>query len=170
MKYSIFHTSHCGSTLLACMLSRSLPTLTEPDWVHKAIDIPDPNEKIKFLNDHHEEGILVKYTSLICDVMPDLNGKKVFLYRNFEDHLRKLAERPNFNIQKEAVFWSQRFLWATISNNAMYIQTDYFLKNREETVKLICDYFQIEYIPVDLPDDFNAKEKGYNHNNEPIKL
>jgi hypothetical protein len=152
------------------MLSRSIPTITEPDWTHKAIDISDLNEKINFINDHHEEGILVKYTSLICDVMPDVSGKKIFLYRNFEEHLRKLAQKPNFIIQKEAIFWSQRFLWATISYDTLYVQTDYFLKNREDTAKLVCDHFEIEYIPVDLPDDFDAKEKGYNHNNDPIKL
>lgn len=170
MKYSIFHTSHCGSTLLACLLSRSIKTFTEPDWVHKAIDISNIEEKIKFINSHHKEKTLVKYSSLICDSMPDLSGKKVFLYRNFEEHLRKLAEKPNFNIQKEAIFWAQRFLHATISQDVMYLQADYFLKNRQEAVKLVCTHFGIEYIPVNLPDDFNAKENGYNHTNKPIKL
>ena len=49
-------------------------------------------------------------------------------------------------------------------------QLEYFLKNRQEAVKLVCIHFGIEYIPVDLPDDFNAKENGYNHTNKPIKL
>ena len=140
MKYSIFHTSYCGSTLLACLLSKSIPTLTEPNWVHKALDIHDIEEKIKFINNRHKENTLVKYTSLICDVMPDIKGKKVFLYRNFEDHLRKLAEKPNFNIQKEAIFWSQRFLMATVSQDVLYLHTYYFLETNHVILLLIQIY------------------------------
>jgi len=169
MKYSIFHTSHCGSTLLACLLSKSIPTLTEPDWVHKGIDITNIEEKAKFINNHHKENVLVKYSSLICDVMPDISGKKVFLYRNFEDHLRKLAEKPNFNMQKEAIFWTQRFLHATISQDVLYLQTEYFLNNKKEALNLVCDYFGIKYKPTkDI--DFHVKEAGFNHSNKSIKL
>ena len=172
--YSIFHTSHCGSTLLACMLSKSIPTLTEPDWSHEAININDLWEKVDFVKQHHLEGTLVKYSSLICDVAPHIQGKKVFLYRNFEDHLKKLTDvninNKDFNIAYEGMFWAKRFLWATIANDVLYLQTDYFLKNKHEASKIVCDYFGIDYIPVDLPEDFNAKEKGFNHNNEPIKL
>ena len=169
MKYSIFHTSHCGSTLLACLLSKSIPTLTEPDWVHKALDIHNIEEKAKSINNHHKDNTLVKYSSLICDVMPDVSGKKVFLYNNFEDHLRKLAEKPNFNIQKEAIFWSQRFLMATVSQDVLYIQANYFLNNKEEALNRVCDHFGIEYKPTkDI--DFHVKAAGFNHRNKPIKL
>jgi len=171
MKYSIFHTSHCGSTLLACLLSKSIPTITEPDWVHKAVNIQTLEEKVKFVNKHQKENILVKYASLICDVMPDVSGKKVFLYRNFEDHLRKLGSHgnPNFNIQKEAIFWAQRFLHATISQDVLYLQTEYFLNNKEEALNQVCDHFGIEYKPTkDI--NFNVKEAGFNHRNKPIKL
>jgi hypothetical protein len=169
MKYSIFHTSHCGSTLLACLLSESIPTLTEPDWVYKALDINNMEEQTKFINDHHEEKVLVKYTSLICNVMPNVNGKKVFLYNNFEDHLRKLAGKPNFNIQTEAVFWSQRFLFATISQDVLYLQTEYFLNNKEEALNRVCNHFGIDYKPT-KNIDFHVKQAGFNHRNEPIKL
>lgn len=169
MKYFIFHTSHCGSTLLACLLSKSIPTLTEPDWVHKAINISNIEEKIKFVNDHHKEKTLVKYTSLICDIMPDVIGKKIFLYRNFEDHLRKLSEKQNFNIQKEAIFWTQRFFHATMSSDVLFMQSDYFLKNTEDAVKLACNHFGVKYKPT-KNIDFNVKEAGFNHRNNPIKI
>ena len=170
MKYSIFHTSHSGSTLLSCLLSKSIPTLTEPDWQNKAISIDDPNKKIKFINGRHKEGTLVKYTSRICEIMPSINGKKIFLYRNFEDHLRKLSEKNNFYVKEEAMRWAYMFFHAASANDVLYMQTDYFLKNRQEAVKLVCIHFGIEYIPVDLPDDFDAKKNGYNHTNKPIKL
>ena len=172
--YSIFHTSHCGSTLLACMLSKSIPTLTEPDWSHKARSIDDLWEKVDFVKNNHPKETLVKYSSLICDVMPHIEGKQIFLYRNFEDHVKKLInvnrKNPQFVVEYEGMFWAQRFLWATASKDVLFIQTDYFLKNRHDACKIICNYLEIDYIPVDLPEDFNAKEKGFNHNNEPIKL
>ena len=171
MKYSIFHTSYCGSTLLACLLSESIPTLTEPSWVHKALEINDLEEQVKFIDNNHKENTLVKYTSLICDIMPKVHGKKVFLYNNFEDHLRKLAshDNSNFNIQKEAVFWAQRILFATIAQDVLYLQAEYFLNNKEEAVKLVCDHFGIDYKPTkDI--DFHVKEAGFNHRDEPIKL
>jgi AAA15 family ATPase/GTPase len=46
MKYSIFHTSRCGSTLLACLLSKSIPTLAEPSWSRQ------PIENIDFEKNH----------------------------------------------------------------------------------------------------------------------
>jgi hypothetical protein len=172
--YSIFHTSHSGSTLLACMLSRSIPTLTEPGWSHEAIKISDLWEKVDFAKQHHPKNTLVKYSSLICDVMPHAEGKKIFLYRNFEDHLKKLInvnkDNEDFNISYEGMLWAQRFLWASISQDVLYIQTDFFLKNQHEATKLVCDHLGIEYIPIELPENFNAKKLGYNHNNEPIKL
>jgi len=170
LKYSIFHTSHCGSTLLACMLSKSIPTLTEPDWSHDARNIEDIWEKVDFVKQHHPQETLVKYSSLICDVAPHIEGKKVFLYRNFEDHLRKLAQGApiNFNIAGEALFWNQRFAWAIISKNVLYLQTEYFLKNKEEAVKLVCEHFEIQYKPVEVL--FNVKKFGYNHHNTPIKV
>jgi hypothetical protein len=152
------------------LLSKSIPTLTEPDWQNKALSMDDVSEIIKFTNDHHQEDTLVKYTSRLCEIMPSISGKKVFLYRNFEDHLRKLSEQNNFNVKEQAIRWAYMFFNAASANDVLYMQTDYFLKNRQEAVKLVCTHFGIEYIPVDLPDDFDAKKNGYNHTNKPIKL
>jgi hypothetical protein len=172
--HSIFHTSHCGSTLLACMLSNSIPTITEPSWSHEARNINDLWEKVDFVKQHHPKNTVVKYSSLICDVAPHIEGKKVFLYRNFEDHVKKLVDvnkdNQYFNIAYEGMFWAQRFLWLSLSNDVLYVQTDYFLKNRHEATELVCNHLGIKYIPVDLPEDFNAKEKGFNHNDHPIKI
>jgi hypothetical protein len=156
------------------MLSRSIPTLTEPDWSHEARNINDLWEKVDFVKQHHPKDTLVKYSSLICEVAPHMDGKKVFLYRNFEDHLKKLIQvnkdNKYFILPQEGMFWAQRFLWLTIADDVLYLQTDYFLKNRHEATKLVCNHFNIEYIPVEISKDFNAKKLGYNHNNEPIKL
>jgi hypothetical protein len=170
--YSIFHTSHCGSTLLACKLSKSISTITEPDWSHKAMAIEDLWEKVDFVKDNHPKDTLVKYSSLICDVMPHLEGRKVFLYSNFEKHIKHLAkyyiDNAAIRAQKEALLWTKRFTWAVISNDTLYIDSEYFLNNQEEVCKVICEHFEIEYKPVEVL--FNVKEAGYNHHNTPIKI
>jgi hypothetical protein len=172
MKYSIFHTSHCGSTLLACKLSKSITTLAEPDWVHDARSIEDLWEKITFVKKNHPENTLVKYSSLICDVAPHIEGKKIFLYRNFESHIKHLSKKyTDFIVEQqrdEAIYWAQRFTWAVISSNTIYIDADYFLNNQEEICQAICDQFEIEYKPVEVL--FNVKKAGYNHHNTPIKV
>jgi len=171
MKYSVFHTSYCGSTLLACHLSKSIPTLTEPSWSHKAREISDLWEKVDYVKSNHPDNVLVKYSSLICDVIPHTEGKKVFLYNNFEDHLRKLQSvTPSdvFNMHYEGVEWAKRFTWATISNNVLYVQSKFFLENPHEACQTVCNHFEIDYKPVEI--GFHVKKAGYNHSDVPVEI
>jgi len=96
--YSIFHTSHCGSTLLAGMLSESLPTLTEPDWSHRIHKHPGKKNTIEFINSNLTDNTLVKYSSAFCYVAPFVAGKKVFLYRTLQSHLEKMISNSNYLI------------------------------------------------------------------------
>jgi hypothetical protein len=169
--YSIFHTSFCGSTLLACHLSKSIPTLTEPSWSHKAREIGDLWEKVDFVKNNHPKNTLVKYSSLMCDVIPHIEGKKVFLYNNFEDHLRKLStviSAKDLNMHYEGMEWAKRFTWATIANDVMYVQSKFLLEDTHDACQEICNHFEIEYKPVEI--DFHVKKAGYNHRDEPIKI
>jgi hypothetical protein len=176
MKYFLFHTSLCGSTLLACHLSKSIPTLSEPDWGREALEIDDLWEKVDFVKKHHPNNHLVKYTSYLVDVMPHIkeeNQKKVFLYRDFEDHHKKLMEKNNHLLEYgdemyELLKWSQRFSWAIISNNTLYVNSKAFLEDPKKYAELICNSFEIEYKPVDI--DFHVKRAGYLHSNTPIKI
>ena len=166
MKYSIFHTSHCGSTLLAVMLSKSVSTVTEPLWSHEIRRTENFSEKLKLVENNHKEDLLVKYPSLCTEVAPFVEGKKIFLYRNFKSHMNKLA--PDDWLY-EANFWNQRFNNLINSKDVLFIDSDYFLKNQQSTCEEICSWFSIVYKP--LPDiDFHVKEAGYNHNDNPIKL
>ena len=152
MKYSIFHTSFCGSTLLACLLSKSITTLAEPSWSCQSID------QINFNNNHLDEH-LVKYPSKAYQLIPNIDSKIVFLYRNFDNHLKKLESIREINRQEEAFLWSLRFSYATQANDILFIESNYFLNNQNETCELICDYFGIEYIPIEI--NFHVKDKGY---------
>ena len=76
MKYSIFHTSHCGSTLLASLLSQVVTTYTEPEWTHSAV-----KDCLTKLPTHlHADETLVKYPSIFCPHILKVPGKKVFLF------------------------------------------------------------------------------------------
>lgn len=172
MKYYIFHTSNCGSTLLACMLSKSIPTLTEPKWSHELREKNDIFDQLNSIQKNHNDNTLVKYSSLICEIMPNVDGKKVFLYNNFEDHLKKLQSitpPDHFNMRLEAVEWTKRFTWACISNDVLYMQSNYFLNNRHDACKLVCDHFGIDYVPT-KEIDFHVKDAGYNHQDFPIEI
>jgi len=152
MKYSIFHTSRCGSTLLACLLSKSIPTLAEPSWSCQPIN------KINFDSNHLDEH-LVKYPSKAYQLIPNINSKIIFLYRNFDDHLNKLESVKEVNRQEEAFLWSSRFFYATQASDIIFIESNYFLNNQKETCQLICDYFGIEYKPIEI--DFHVKDAGF---------
>jgi len=161
MKYSIFHTSFCGSTLLACLLSKSINTLAEPSWACLPIDQVD-------FNKNHIDGQLVKYPSMAYKLIPNIDSKIVFLYRNFDDHLNKLESVREINRQEEAFLWSLRFSYATQAKDIIFIESNYFLNNQKETCQLICDYFGIEYKPIEI--DFHVKQAGYNHRDTPIEI
>lgn len=161
MKYSIFHTSRCGSTLLACLLSKSILTLAEPSWSCQPIDQIDYNK-------NHLNGHLVKYPSRAYQLIPNIDSKIVFLYRNFDDHLKKLESVKEVNRQGEAFLWSSRFFYATQAKDIIFIESNYFLSNQKETCQLICDYFGIEYKPIEI--DFHVKQAGYNYRDNPIEI
>ena len=147
MKYSIFHTSFCGSTLLACLLSKSIPTLAEPSWA------------CHDFNNNHLDEHLVKYPSRAYQLIPNIDSKIVFLYKNFEDHLNKLESVREINKQEEAFSWALRFSYATQAKDIIFIESNYFLNNQKETCQLICDYFGIEYKPIEI--NFHVKDAGY---------
>jgi len=154
------------------MLSKSIPTLTEPKWSHEIREIDDLFDKVNLAGKKHADNMLVKYSSLTCDIMPHIEGKKVFLYNNFEDHLKKLQSTygpDTFNIRHEALEWAKRFTWACIANDTLYIQSNYFLNNKHDACRLICNHFNIEYIPT-KEIDFHVKDAGYNHQDNPIEV
>ena len=170
MKYSIFHTSHCGSTLLACMLSNSIDTVTEPKWTHDIRKESSIDNKMKLVTDNHKDNLLVKYPSLVTEVAPNVEGKKVFLFRNIIDHLQYLeknTEEPG-DIN-EAKFWLFRWQNLLESKDVLFMQHEQFINNKEQACKEICKHFDIEYKPAKTID-FHVKEAGYNHNDEPIRL
>lgn len=192
MKYSIFHTSHCGSTLLATKLSKSLPTLTEPDWSHELKNDLIDNIK-KTINIRVPEEVIVKYSSHFPYLASFITGKKVFLYRKLNHHLQKfnVSEKIDKNLNyafqtqckalhkelrfciengilnlensQEAlvIFWINRLLWMKDNKDILFIEANNFFKNQEQVCKEICDWFDIDYKPINI--NFHVKKEGLNH-------
>lgn len=85
----IFHTSHCGSTLMASLLKSSSKVYTEPSWSHT---FWDPNNRTIFnrMMKEYDHGSVIKFPSPLCNYANNFPGKKVFLYRNLKRHLFKI--------------------------------------------------------------------------------
>lgn len=198
-QYSIFHTSHCGSTLLASMLSKSIPTITEPSWSHRIHKQPGKTNTINFLSSNLVDNTLVKYSSMYCYVAPLVDGKKIYLYRTLQSHLEKMLSNSSYlihnsesttevlkgnlhkdlgwdyssiknseHIKAHALLWVDRYLHINDSEDLFLVNSSDFLNDKQKIAKQVCDFFQIEYIPVG--DQFNAKLSGLNHNSTPISL
>jgi hypothetical protein len=188
MKYSIFHTSHCGSTLLSSLLSKSIPTLTEPSWSHK---LKDKQDSISYINENHLSGQLVKYSSVYCYLMPQVEGKKVFLYRPLVSHIKKLknsldtpfhlsAMIPNLHNKTKSwdmgttettiqtLLWMDRCFWAIDSKDVLLVNADELFDDQQKVAKKVCRFFEIEYTPIEI--NYQVKLANLNHSNEPINI
>jgi hypothetical protein len=188
--YSIFHTSHCGSTYLSALLSKSLPTLAEPDWSHEVYNQENPLEYIK---QHQKDNEIIKYSSVCCYLMPLIKGKKVFLYRKLHDQIQKkkddgsvafhlsvmekrfhpktkLIEHDYSPKLLQAILWADRVFWAIDSKDTMFVEANDLFKNPQFTAKQICKFFDIKYIPVDINFDVKHKNNKILRSNKYINI
>lgn len=186
--YSIFHTSQCGSTLLGALLSKSIETSNEPAWSHT---IHRQVKPIEFINQNTKKNEIIKFPSVYCYLMPQIKGKKIFLYRSLLSHINKLSSgidleyhlsiignkahkktleyylEPTIeNIQ--SLLWMDRCFWTMESENVLLINAKDLFADNQKVAKQACDFFNIEYIPVEV--NYDVKIANLNHTNEPIQL
>jgi hypothetical protein len=192
-KFSIFHTSLCGSTLLATMLSKSIDTYSEPHWSHQITHKNTTKDAENFVLNNHLDNTLVKYSSVYCYASPLLPYKKVFLYRKLKQHLQKsllygngtvkfnfdvMMSRlhPNLNhvsisgslLQISAYLWVDRLMWMKESSDVLWIDSDDFFDDTKGAAENVCNHFGIPYVLLNVP--FHAKEAGFNHTDSPINV
>lgn len=195
-KFSIFHTSFCGSTLLAAMLSKSIDTYSEPYWSHQ-IRFELPNREQSYILNNHPDNSLIKYSSVYCYASSHLPYKKVFLYRKLKSHMHKLllndggvlssTTKFNLDVMKNhhhptlhqypipkslseycAYLWVDRILWMKDDSEVYWIDSDDFFNNPKLISETVCNYFNVNYTPLDIP--FHAKLAGFNHTDNPINV
>jgi len=182
----IYHTSHCGSTLLISLLKEVTKAYSEPFWTHQII-----KHNIDFFKHIGQyDNSTIKLPSALCHFASKSNGKKIFLYRQLKQHLFKiLPERrmsyidhdyyPYFRknihsslkniefdtINKMNIFlWANRIMWISECPDISWINTNEFLSNKKDTLDFVCDYFEIEKVKNIELADIHVKSIGMNHN------
>ena len=193
MKYSIFHTSHCGSTLLAALLSKSIESYSEPPWSHDLDNIYNIKDRLESIKENQPENSIVKFSSAYCSLMPSIKDKKIFLYNKLYHHLKKheanqkglefqsrvmrnffhpLSRRQVYPVGQaageKAYLWADRFYYAFDSDNTIFINCEDLFKNQNYVLNKICAFLEIEYVPVSI--DFHTKAAGLIHKGYPINL
>lgn len=186
--YSIFHTSQCGSTLLGALISKSLPTKNEPEWSHKIAQQTNP---LEFVKQNASDNEIVKYPSVYCYLMPQIEGKKVFVYRTLLSHINKLKNSPDlaFHLNTmtsnlhaktkswdmgetettiQTLLWMDRCFWAMEAKDLLLINAKDLFEDQQKVAKKVCAHFGIEYVPVEI--NYNVKDAALNHTNNPIEL
>jgi hypothetical protein len=185
---SIFHTSHCGSTLLAYLLSPFAEVYSEPAWTHGMVKERKSPKALR-----PEGGVIVKYPSGLCHLIPLVQGPQVFLYRNLGEHLIKLNAsnspmyidyyydycrlyahpelenlQTNTNLEKHVFLWANRLLWAR-DNDVLLVKSSKFLSETLPEFNKICSYLNVAQVDkINLPF-FNVKGAGYNHQEIQLK-
>ena len=183
MRYSIFHTSHCGSTLLATLLKDQIKTYSEPPWSCKV-------DMMNILS--AEDETLVKYPSFASLASRILPGKKVFIFRKLKDHLEKISSKPaamkkhllfhypfcknvrnlfpntaaENDLKKLAFVWAHIYLDAYYSQNVLFVEANDFFINPIITINKVTDFFNfhpvkdLEPLSFYVKKDFLQKEKN----------
>jgi len=186
--YSIFHTSQCGSTLLGALLSKSLPTKNEPDWSHK---IGQQQNPLEFIKQNASDNEIIKYPSVYCYLMPQIEGKKVFVYRSLASHIKKLkgsqdlvfhlnAMTPNLHPKTQrwdmgttettiqTLLWMDRCFWTIDSKDVLLVNAQDLFDDQQKVAKKVCAHFGIEYVPVEI--NYDVKQAELNHTDNAIQL
>jgi len=190
VKYSIFHTSHCGSTLLSALLSKSIEVYTEPNWAH---ELYTQENKLNFVDIHHKENTLVKHSSVMCSLLPKVSGKKIFIYNKLYHHLikhgnnqkglefhravmlndlhdksKRQAYPEGQIVAEKAYLWADRMFHAFDAQDTIFIDCEDLFKNETYVLEKICAFLNIEYIPTHL--DFHVKIAGLLHRDDSVDV
>jgi hypothetical protein len=157
----IYHTSHCGSTLMATLLANSTTVYCEPPWTSSLL-----NGELELDN------VTIKFGSGWCPFSNQLPGKKVFLYRKLKHHLFKIKSSHYIDsiistkyehhlnhchsslkkfqfqtdLEKIAFMWLNNVQWVKEVNDVLWIESNSFFENKKETMNLVCDHFKLAQV------------------------
>jgi hypothetical protein len=180
----IYHTSHCGSTLMATLLANSTVVYCEPPWTSNLLNL---NKKVNLKVDN----VTIKFASGLCPyskkLSKNLSGKKVFLYRKLNHHLFKIKssnyidkidvkyerhlehchrslKELNFKIEtdleKIAFMWMNNVQWMKDLDNVLWVEANSFFENKKETMDKVCDHFNLNRIKNYDLSNFYVKSFG----------
>ena len=187
----IYHVARCGSTLLASLLSTVTTVYSEPSWA-KALSVgTNPYSGIQSFY-----GSVVKFPSMLSCYPTDIPGKKIFLYRTLSQHLCKMKSveplwiqsrlkridrilrhnnhpklskwKSNDDLDKVIYLWLCSIFYMLDDPDILWIQTNDFLKNKQETLNTICGDFNLPKVSNVSLSDIHVKKCGLNSKDKPI--
>jgi len=157
----IYHTSHCGSTLMATLLANSTTVYCEPPWTSSLLN-----------GDLELDNVTIKFGSGWCPFSNQLPGKKVFLYRKLKHHLFKIKSSRYIeriistkyehhlkhihsslkqyqfttDLEKIAFMWLNNVQWISDIDDVLWVEANSFFENKKETMDKVCDYFNLDRV------------------------
>lgn len=170
----IYHVARCGSTLMGSLLSTVTTCFLEPPH---GIHMANTGDIIEIYRNS-----VVKFQSLSLMNPILLNGEKVFLYRPLLQHLFKIkSDKVWFKFRAKALHnfikepllfnWNPKtdlelitYQWLCsvheMNNHSdvLWIQTNDFLKNKKETMDLVCNHFNLEKVSDFSLTNINVKK------------
>ncbi len=179
----IYHTSHCGSTLMATLLANSTTVYCEPPWTSSLLN-----------GDLELDNVTIKFGSGWCPFSNELSGKKVFLYRKLKHHLFKIKSsnyirsiiskkyehhldhcHPSLkefefktDLEKIAFIWLNNVQWMKEVDDVLWIESNSFFKNKKETMDKVCDHFNLDRVKNYELSNVYVKSFGLIGNEKPI--
>lgn len=189
--YQIYHVARCGSTLLTSLLSTVTTAYSESSWTKSLLIGIDPYKNIESVY-----GSVVKFPSMVSCYTTDFPGEKVFLYRPLAQHLCKMKSVEPMWIQSrlkriDYIFrehnhqklsdWKFKndldkitYMWLCSvfrmlnDSNILWIQTNDFLKEKQQTLDAICNHFNLSQVTDLSLSDINVKKSGLNAKDTPV--
>jgi len=189
--YQIYHVARCGSTLLTSLLSTVTTAYSESSWTKSLLIGIDPYKNIESVY-----GSVVKFPSMVSCYTTDFPGEKVFLYRPLAQHLCKMKSVEPMWIQSrlkriDYIFrehnhqklsdWKFKndldkitYMWLCSvfrmlnDPNILWIQTNDFLKEKQQTLDAICNHFNLSQVTDLSLSDINVKKSGLNAKDTPV--
>jgi hypothetical protein len=187
----IYHVARCGSTLLTSLLSTVTTAYSESSWSKSLLLGVDPYKNIQSVY-----GSVVKFPSMVSCYPKDFPGEKVFLYRPLAQHLCKMKSVDplwiksrlktidyifkNYNHPKLSEWKSKNdldkitYMWLCSvfrmldDPNILWIRTNDFLREKQKTLEIICNHFNLSEVTDLSLSDINVKKSGLNSKDIPI--
>ena len=157
----IYHTSHCGSTLMATLLANSTTVYCEPSWSSRLL-----NGELEL------DDATIKFGSGWCPFSHQLPGKKVFLYRKLKHHLFKIKSSNYINrivstkyehhlkhchpslkeyqfttdLEKITFMWLNNVQWISDIGDVLWVESNSFFENKKETMDKVSDHFNLDRV------------------------
>jgi hypothetical protein len=194
----IYHTSHCGSTLMASLLAGSSVVYSEPPWTNLLLQ-DNQDEILNILEkqvNQYEGKIVVKFQSSFCCLSKNFTDKKIFLYRKLihhlfkfkfslrlmcddiliykykihKDHCHSALKHFEFksDLEKILFIWSNNVHWMLESDNVLWVESNNFFRDKKKVMNDVCNHLELKMITNFELSNFHVKSFNINGNEHEI--